>query len=108
MASGGSELSTSITRGTRNVFADLGFPNAAGRQARLRLEIALNQLLDERRPSPAETAKALGVSQAELPALQSYELSDFSSERLMLLLTALHRDVECARHGIVITRSTPS
>ena len=34
-----------ITRGTGNVFADLGFPDAEGRQAKLRLAYALNQLL---------------------------------------------------------------
>src|SRR5260221_11453999 len=35
-----------VTRGTGNVFADLGLPDAAERQAKLRLAHALNQVLD--------------------------------------------------------------
>ena len=44
-----------VTRGTGNVFADLGFPDAAERQARLRLAFAFDQELEARRarrPSP--------------------------------------------------------
>ncbi len=37
MASRNAERREPITRGTENVFEDLGFPNAAERQAKLRL-----------------------------------------------------------------------
>ena len=83
-----------ITRGTRNVFADLGFRDAAERQARLRLANALNQLLDGRKLSQAEAAKILGVTQPKVSALKNYKLAGFSVERLMNLLTALDQDVE--------------
>ncbi len=56
MASRSAEQHEPITRGTGNVFADLGFPDAAERQARLRLAYALNQLLDGRKLSQAEAA----------------------------------------------------
>jgi hypothetical protein len=39
------------------VFADLGFPDAAERQAKLRLAYALNQVLEERKLSWADAAK---------------------------------------------------
>jgi len=83
-----------VTRGTANVFADLGFPDAVERQARLRLALALNQLLAGRQLSPIEAAKVLGVTQPEGVALRRYKLADFSVERLMSLLTALGHDVE--------------
>jgi predicted XRE-type DNA-binding protein len=83
-----------ITRGTRNVFADLGFRDAAERQAKLRLANALNQLLDGRKLSQAEAAKILGVTQPKVSALKNYKLAGFSVERLMNLLTALDQDVE--------------
>jgi hypothetical protein len=35
-----------VIRGTGNVFADLGYPDAAERQAKLRLAYELNQALD--------------------------------------------------------------
>ena len=53
MASRNAERREPVTRGTGNVFADLGFPDAAERQAKLRLAYALNQVLEgasSRRP----------------------------------------------------------
>ena len=90
-----------VTRGTANVFADLGFPDAAERQATLRLAYALNQVLEERRFSKADTAKVLGVTQPKVSALRHYKLADFSVERLMNLLTALEQDIE------IVSRKKP-
>jgi predicted XRE-type DNA-binding protein len=76
------------------VFADLGFPDAAQRQAKLRLAYALNQALEERKLSRADAAKVLGVTQPKVSALRYYKLAGFSVERLMNLLTALDENVE--------------
>lgn len=46
MASRKPEPREPVTRGTGNVFADLGFPDAAERQAKVRLAYALNQVLE--------------------------------------------------------------
>ncbi len=94
MASRSAEPHEPITRGTSNVFADLGFPDAAERQAKLRLAYALNQLLAGRKLSQAKAAKVLGVTQPKVSALRNYKLAGFSVERLMNLLTALDQDVE--------------
>ena len=83
-----------VTRGTENVFADLGFPDAAGRQARLRLAFALNQVLEARKLSQAAAAEALAVRLPSLSALRHYRLAGFSLERLMNLFTAVDFDVE--------------
>jgi predicted XRE-type DNA-binding protein len=83
-----------VTRGTGSVFADLGFPDAAERDAKLRLACALNQVLDGRKVSQADTAKVLGLTQPKVSALRHYKLAGFSVERLMNLLTALDQDVE--------------
>ena len=85
------------------MFADLGFPDAAERQAKLRLAYALNQVLDARKISQADAAKVLGVTQPKVSALRHYKLAGFSVERLMNLLTALDQDVE-----IVIRRKPRS
>jgi phage-related protein/predicted XRE-type DNA-binding protein len=94
MASKSAEGKEPVTRGTGNVFADLGFPDAAERQARLRLAYALNQELEARKISQADAAKVLGVTQPKVSALRRYKLKGFSVERLMNLLTALGQDVE--------------
>ena len=92
-----------IVRGSENVFADLGFPDAAERQAKLRLAYALNQVLDERKLTQQEAASVLGVNQPKVSALRRYKLAGFSVERLMMLLTALDQDIE-----IVIKRKPRS
>ncbi len=83
-----------IVRGTSNVFADLGYPDAEERQTQLRLAFALNTILDRRRLTQAEAAAHLGINQPKVSALRHYKLDGFSVERLMTLLTALNRDVE--------------
>ena len=103
MASRNAERRPAVTRGTENVFADLGFPDAAERQAKLRLAYALNQVLEERKLSQADAAKVLGVTQPKVSALRHYKLAGFSVERLMNLLTAVDQDVE-----IVIRRKPRS
>jgi predicted XRE-type DNA-binding protein len=92
-----------VTRGTGNVFADLGFPDPAERQAKLRLAYALNQVLEAQKLTQADAAKVLGVTQPKVSALRHYKLAGFSVERLMNLLTALDQDVE-----IVIRRKPRS
>ena len=86
--------SATITRGSMNVFEDLGYPDAAERQAKLRLAYALNQAVEARQLSQADAAKVLGVTQPKVSALRHYKLAGFSVERLMNLLTALGQDVE--------------
>ena len=93
MAKRSADRDDEITRGTSNVFADLGYADSTERQARLRLALALNRVLDQRSLTQAEAAKLLGVSQPKVSALRNYKLAGFSVERLMTFLTALDRDV---------------
>src|SRR4249920_895405 len=92
-----------IIRGSGNVFADLGFADGAERQAKLRLALALNSVVEARKLSQADAARVLGVTQPKVSALRHYKLEGFSVERLMNLLTALDQDVE-----IVIRRKPRS
>jgi predicted XRE-type DNA-binding protein len=83
-----------ITRGTGNVFADLGFSDAEERQTKLRLAHAINGVIARRRLTQAAAAEKLGVNQPKVSALSRYKLDGFSVERLMTFLTALDQDVE--------------
>ncbi len=83
-----------ITRGTGNVFADLGYPDAEERQTKLRLAQAIKVIVAGEQLTQMETAQRLGVNQPKVSALMNYKLDGFSVERLMAFLTALDRDVE--------------
>ena len=83
-----------ITRGTGNVFADLGLPNPAERQTKTRLALALNHIIKARGLKQTEAAQLLGVPQPKVSALVNYRLDGFSVEKLMDFIVALGRDVE--------------
>ncbi|MDQ0467816.1 helix-turn-helix domain-containing protein [Labrys wisconsinensis] len=89
---GGFEMT--VERGTGNVFADLGLPDAANRQTKTRLALAVTEIIKDRKLRQVEAAKVLGIPQSKVSALMNYRLDGFSVERLMSFLTRLHRDVE--------------
>jgi predicted XRE-type DNA-binding protein len=86
-----------------NVFADLGVRNPQEKQTKVRLAVAINQIIQGRRLSQTAAARRLKVNQPKVSALTNYQLDGFSVERLMNFLTALDRDV-----NIVIRRTGPS
>jgi predicted XRE-type DNA-binding protein len=77
-----------------NIFADLGLPNAEEKQTKLRLAVAINQIIESCKLSQIAAARRLKVNQPKISGLSNYRLEGFSVERLMNLLTALDRDVE--------------
>ncbi len=86
-----------------NVFADLRLTNAEEKQTKVRLAVAINQIIQSRNFSQVAAARRLKVNQPKVSALSNYQLDGFSVERLMNFLTALDRDVD-----IVIRRKPKS
>src|SRR5271168_3489516 len=83
-----------VVQSSGNIFADLRLPNAIEKQTRVRLAVAINQIIQERRLSQTAAAQLLSINQPKISALVNYRLDGFSVERLMNFLTALDRDVE--------------
>lgn len=86
-----------------NVFADLGITNAQEKQTKVRLAVAINQIIQGQKLSQTAAARRLKVNQPKVSALSNYQLDGFSVERLMNFVTALDRDVD-----IVIRRKPKS
>lgn len=102
-----SDSGESITRGSGNVFADLGFADADERQTtKVRLAHAINIIVASRKLTQSAAATALGVNQPKIFALARNRLDGFSVERLMTFLTALDRDVEIVIRRRPKSRST--
>ena len=77
------------------MFQDLGYSDAAERQTKTRLALAVNELLKARKLKQREIAALLHVPQPKVSALTNYyRLDQFSVERLMEFLTSLDQDVE--------------
>jgi len=77
-----------------NVFADLGLSQADEKKTKVRLAVAINQIVEQSRLSQAAAAQRLRINQPKVSALANYRLEGFSVERLMNFLNALGRDVE--------------
>jgi predicted XRE-type DNA-binding protein len=78
----------------RECIRRLGFADAVERQTKVRLALAINDVLRQRRLSQEKAAGLLGINQPKVSALSKYRLEGFSVERLMRFLTSLNQDVE--------------
>ena len=97
------QTKAAVLRSSGNVFADLGVSHAEEKQTKVRLAVAINRIIKERRLSQSVAANLLRINQPKISALVHYQLTGFSVERLMNFLNALGRDVE-----IVVRRKPKS
>ena len=85
---------TRITRGTRNVFADLGFPDADTHLLKAQLVTRIQGVITAQELTQVAAAKRMGLSQPDVSRLLNGQFRDVSVERLMRLLTRLGCDVD--------------
>ncbi len=86
-------MKTEIERGSGNVFADLGLPDADGHLLKAELVTRIDRIIRQRGLKQVEAAKLLGLSQPDVSRLLRGSFREYSMERLFRLLTALGRDV---------------
>ena len=82
------------TRGTDNVLADLGLPDAEELTAKTMLAKKVNDILHRRGLTQIEAGALLRMPQPKISALRNYKLRGISLERLMQALTVLGQHVE--------------
>ena len=83
-----------VTPSSGNVFADLGFAEPEEELARAQLASRIQQIIKRRRLTQVNAARLMGIDQPKVSALLNGRVANFSSARLMRLLTALGQDVE--------------
>jgi predicted XRE-type DNA-binding protein len=81
-------------QGADNVLRDLGFDDAEELSAKAALALKLNELIDHRGLSQAETAAITGMTQPKVSQVRRYKLQNISLERLMQALVSLDQRVE--------------
>jgi predicted XRE-type DNA-binding protein len=84
-------MAIKITRGSSNVFRDVGFSEAEAKHLKMRAELMLRvqQTIRARGLKQGEAAKLLGVRQPRVSDLMRGKLDLFSMETLIDMLTAL-------------------
>jgi predicted XRE-type DNA-binding protein len=88
-----------VTKGSGNVFADLGFPDAEELLAKARLASAISDIIKGRHLTQKAAAELLSTTQPKVSNLINGKLEGFSLERLARFLNSLDRDV-----GIVVKK----
>ena len=87
---------TAVERGSGNVFADLGLPDADAHLVKAELVSRIDDIVRKRGITQTEAARLLGLSQPDVSRLLRGDFREYSLERLFRLLTALGRDIDIA------------
>ena len=82
-----------IQRGSGNVFANLGLPDADEYMAKSQLAVKIFKIIKSKRLTQAAAGKLLGINQPKVSALLNGRLDGFSTDRLFRFLNALGCDV---------------
>jgi predicted XRE-type DNA-binding protein len=83
-----------VTRGSGNVFADLGFDNPEEEQLKAQLVREIRDLLKRRRLTQAKAAELLGLKQPDVSALVNGRVHKLPLECLLRCIRRLDREVE--------------
>ena len=83
-----------VIESSGNVFADVGLPEAEEELTKVQLPSHIRQVIRRQRLTQVAAAARMGVDQPKVSALLNGRLANFSSQRLMRLLTALGQDVD--------------
>jgi len=83
-----------IERGSGNVFADLGWPDADEHVLKAQLVSRIHEIIRGRKLTQVQASRLLGLSQPDVSRLLRGRFRDYSLERLLRLLMALDRDVD--------------
>lgn len=86
--------SESIIKGSGNVFADLGYPDAEEHQTKASLVSQIGKILERQGLTQAEAAAKLGIGQPKVSAMLRGRFRGFSVYRLMRFIAALGHEVE--------------
>ena len=84
---------TKITRGTGNVFADIGLPDAKTHLLKAGLVHRIAELISAQGLTQALAAERMGMSQPDVSKMLKGLYRPISLERLMLCLVALGQNV---------------
>ena len=87
-------MSETITRGSGNVFKDLGFDHPEEYQAKADLALHIIKIIDDRGLTQKEAAARIGAEQPDVSKLKNGQLKGFTLDRLFSFLLRLNRNIE--------------
>lgn len=92
LADGAAEIA--IEEASTNVYADLGYADAAGMRRKSQLAGEIGRAIKARRLTQEEAAALLGIDQSKVSRITRGQFRGISEAKLMELVTKLGRDVK--------------
>lgn len=89
-----SKRPVAITKGGKNIFADLGLPDADNHFLKAKIVAELYRLFRDRKLTQGQAGQLMGISQPEVSRLFKGHFREYSVDRLIMFLTAFDCDVE--------------
>ena len=83
-----------LVRGSGNVFADFGYPNADAEQLKALLATQIIGVLDDRALTVRKAEDITGIAAADFSRIRKTKLDRFTIDRLMTILNRLDQDVD--------------
>ncbi len=83
-----------LIRGSGNVFADFGYPNADAEQLKALLAAEIIGVLDDRALTVRKAEDLTGIAAADFSRIRKTKLDRFTIDRLMTILNRLDQDVD--------------
>jgi predicted XRE-type DNA-binding protein len=83
-----------VTRGSGNIFADLGLPDADEHMLKARMVMFIDKRIAQLGLTQQAAADRMGISQSDVSKMLRGRFENFSLERLLRLVRLLGSDVE--------------
>ena len=83
-----------LVRGSGNVFADFGYPNADAEQLKALLAAQIIGVLDDSALTVRKAEDMTGIAAADFSRIRKTKLDRFTIDRLMTILNRLDQDVD--------------
>ena len=87
-------MTAKFSRGSGNIFSDLGFDNPEEMETKAKLVSQINAIIKKWKLTQKEAGTILGVTQSRVSDLARGGLSGFSVDRLFRLLNKFDREIE--------------
>lgn len=93
-----------VVRGSGNVFADFGYPNAAVEQLKALLAAQIVNVLDRDAITVRQAGEHTGIAAADFSRIRRVKLDRFTIDRLITILERLDQRVEVRLRVKPVTR----
>jgi predicted XRE-type DNA-binding protein len=97
-----------IERSSGNVYADLGFHDAAEMLVKAQLVAKISEILTARKWTQQQASKVLGIPQPKLSRMLRGQFRGISETKMLDCLTRLGRDIQIVIRGANATSSMGS